>query len=114
MAPVRQMQLRGRWWRLMGAARIHVLVDVLIHPGFLRPFAGAFVGPSRLGGHQVAIGRPMLARGIWQQTVIPAKQPNSDIIRIFLEIIVWEGSVRILYGFKKDSERILPGFWEAS
>ena len=46
--------------------------------------------------------------------VIPAKHPNSNIIRRFLEIISWGDSGRILLGFWKNSERILKGFCKDS
>ena len=55
--------------------------------------------------------------GIRRDEIIPAKHPNSDIFKIFLEIIGWEDSGRILSGFytdSKDSGGILQGFWEAS
>ena len=48
------------------------------------------------------------------ERITPAKHPNSDIIRTFLETIGWEDSETILSGFCKGSKRILKGFCEDS
>ena len=48
------------------------------------------------------------------EEIIPAKHPNSDIIRTCLEIIGWVDSGRILSGFWKDSKRILKEFCKDS